>query len=148
MATTHPDKHARIHVARHADAGVRGHDPDDHLRPLSPGGHARAEVLAELLELTSASRTVSSAYVRCVQTVEPLAAQQRRSVELSDSLACPGRATDRADRQRPELIERERAIPGVFEQVLDPRQLCSLSGSGDSFHVFVRWNVIPSAIRI
>ena len=87
MAPTHPDKHARIHVVRHADAGIRGPGPDDHLRPLSPGGHARAEVLAELLELTSTGRIVSSPYVRCVQTVEPLATRQRRSVELSDILA-------------------------------------------------------------
>ncbi|MGB9347139.1 MAG: phosphoglycerate mutase family protein [Ilumatobacteraceae bacterium] len=87
MAPTHSAQHSRIYVVRHADAGVRGHGPDEHLRPLSPGGHARAEVLAELLELTSASRIVSSPYVRCVQTVEPLSARQRRSVELSDSLA-------------------------------------------------------------
>ena len=87
MAPTHPEKRARIHVVRHADAGVRGHGPDDHLRPLSPGGHARADVLADLIELTSASHIVSSPYVRCVQTVEPLAARQHCSVELSDILA-------------------------------------------------------------
>jgi len=87
VAPTHPEKHALIYVVRHADAGVRGHGPDDHLRPLSPGGHARAEVLADLLELTSASLIVSSPYVRCVQTVEPLAVRQHCSVELSDSLA-------------------------------------------------------------
>ena len=87
MVATHPEKHARIYVIRHADAGVRGHGPDDYLRPLSPGGHERAEVLADLLELTSASHIVSSPSVRCVQTVEPLAARQHRSVELSDTLA-------------------------------------------------------------
>ncbi len=87
MAPTHPEERARIYVVRHADAGVRGHGPDDHLRPLSPGGHARAAVLADLIELTSASHIVSSPYVRCVQTVEPLAARQHRSVELSDTLA-------------------------------------------------------------
>ena len=87
MAPTHPDKHARIHVVRHADAGVRGHGTADHLRPLSPGGHARAQVLADLLDLTSVGRIVSSPYVRCVQTVEPLATRQRRSVDLSDTLA-------------------------------------------------------------
>ena len=87
MAPTHSEKHSRIYVVRHADAGARGHGPDDHLRPLSPGGHARSQVLAELLELTSASHIVSSPYVRCVQTVEPLSARQRSSVELSDSLA-------------------------------------------------------------
>ena len=87
MVPTHPENRARIHVVRHADAGVRGHGPDDHLRPLSPGGHARAQVLADLLDLTSVGRIVSSPYVRCVQTVEPLATRQRRSVDLSDTLA-------------------------------------------------------------
>jgi len=87
MVSTSPDTPARIHVVRHADAGVRGHGPNDRLRRLSPGGHARAEVLADLLDLTAASQIVSSPYVRCVQTVEPLAARRRCSIELSDSLA-------------------------------------------------------------
>ena len=81
IVTDVPGNHRRI-----ARPGVRASERH-HLRPLSPGGHARAEVLADLLELTSASHIVSSPYVRCVQTVEPLAARQLLSVEISDTLA-------------------------------------------------------------
>ena len=42
---------------------------------------------------------------------------------LRTALGCPGRPTDRADRQRPELVERERPIREFVDDVLDPVQL-------------------------
>jgi 8-oxo-dGTP diphosphatase len=77
----------QLYVVRHADAGIRGHDPDDHLRPLSHSGQAQARTLADLLERASIGVIVSSPYVRCVQTVEPLAARRRGKVALSAALA-------------------------------------------------------------
>ena len=44
-------------------------------------------MLADLLELPSGGEIVSSPYVRCVQTVEPLAGRHRRPVVLNDALA-------------------------------------------------------------
>jgi len=76
-----------IHLVRHADAGIREPGADDHLRQLSPAGQARARLLADLLRPSTAGGIVSSPYVRCVQTVEPLATRHRRQVVLSDALA-------------------------------------------------------------
>jgi phosphohistidine phosphatase SixA len=78
---------ARLYVVRHAHAGVRGHDPDDHLRRLSPRGRAQARYLADLLEHASVGDIVSGPYARCVVTLEPLAARRRCGIESSDELA-------------------------------------------------------------
>ena len=77
----------RIYVVRHTDAGVRTDSPDDHLRPLSSTGHAHARILADRAQFASVGDVVSSPYVRCVQTVEPLTARHHRPVSISNSLA-------------------------------------------------------------
>ncbi len=104
MAPSHPAKHARVYVVRHADAGVRGHGPDDRLRPLSSSGQAQAVRLVHLLDLTSAGQVVSSPYVRCVQTVQPLATRHRKPVVFNASLAegAPVEETWRLLRQLPD----------------------------------------------
>lgn len=62
-------------LVRHASAGDR-HDweGDDRLRPLDARGRRQADALVELLRPLKVRRVVSSPYVRCLQTVEPLAA--------------------------------------------------------------------------
>ena len=71
-------------VVRHADAGSKGTwDGDDRLRPLSPQGRADAAALVRVLEPYGPRRIVSSALVRCVQSVEPLAASLGLEVERS-----------------------------------------------------------------
>jgi 8-oxo-dGTP diphosphatase len=74
-------------LLRHASAGHR-HDfeHDDHLRPLDTRGRRQAEELVELLRPFGASRILSSPYVRCVQTVEPLAAALGLELEEDDRL--------------------------------------------------------------
>lgn len=53
----------------------------------------------------------------------------------------PAVATDGADVQRAELVERETPVrPGVITCSMRS-SLASRSGSLDSFHDFVRWNV-------
>ena len=84
---------AQLFVVRHAHAGIRTHDIDDRLRPLSHTGQAQARLLADLLDYPSGGDIVSSPYVRCVETVEPLAARRRCDVALSDALA-EGAAVD------------------------------------------------------
>jgi phosphohistidine phosphatase SixA len=75
-------------VLRHASAGDRAEwTGDDRLRPLDPRGRRQAsKLVAALLEL-GVTRVVSSPYVRCVQTVEPLADALGIEVELDDRLA-------------------------------------------------------------
>jgi 8-oxo-dGTP diphosphatase len=62
------------YLVRHAKAGSRGkwkgHDVD---RPLTASGWAQAEALAERLQKVDPPRLLSSPYVRCMQTLEPLA---------------------------------------------------------------------------
>ena len=63
-----------IHLVRHADAGSRKRwNGEDRIRPLSDKGHRQAkEIAANLVEL-SVSRLLSSPYVRCIQTLRPVA---------------------------------------------------------------------------
>ncbi|MGH2977676.1 MAG: SixA phosphatase family protein, partial [Gaiellaceae bacterium] len=60
---------------------------DDRLRPLDARGRAQAAGLVELLRPLGVRRVISSPYVRCVQTVEPLAAALGLQVEQDDRLA-------------------------------------------------------------
>jgi broad specificity phosphatase PhoE len=84
-----------IYIVRHAKAGSRREWPgDDDLRPLSPAGHMQAESIASALLDRSVTRIVSSPYVRCRQTVDPLGQQLRLPVELSDALAEGATVTD------------------------------------------------------
>jgi len=75
-------------LVRHADAGDRHawHDADE-LRPLTEEGRRQAEGLVVLLADAGINRLVSSPYVRCVQTLEPLAAARGLKVDTSPVLA-------------------------------------------------------------
>ena len=75
-------------LLRHAAAGDREDwDGDDFHRPLDARGRRQALEFVELLRPFGVRRVVSSPYVRCVETVEPLAAALELSVELDDRLA-------------------------------------------------------------
>jgi phosphohistidine phosphatase SixA len=75
-------------LVRHASAGDRdAWNGDDRLRPLDTRGRLQAEVLADLIGPLGVQRVVSSPYLRCVETVEPLAAELGVPVEQDDRLA-------------------------------------------------------------
>jgi len=80
-------------LVRHADAGARGSDAADALRPLTERGQRQARALVDLLVPLlggpSAATTVtvrSSPAVRCQDTVAPLAAALGTHVQLDDDL--------------------------------------------------------------
>lgn len=77
-----------ISVIRHAEAGDRDRwtAPDD-VRPLTRGGRLQALRIAERLADERFVQVMSSPFVRCVQTVSPLADARGLSVELRDDLA-------------------------------------------------------------
>jgi broad specificity phosphatase PhoE len=82
---------------RHAAAGDRDDwDGDDFHRPLDARGRRQAAELVDLLRPFGVRRVVSSPYVRCVQTVEPLAAALGVQLEQDDRLA-EGQGASAAD---------------------------------------------------
>ena len=75
-------------VIRHAKAGSRRRfEGDDTQRPLSRNGRKQADGIVTLLAHRGIERVVTSPYVRCALTVEPLAAALEREAELDEGLA-------------------------------------------------------------
>lgn len=75
-------------LVRHAKAGDRDKwDAPDDLRPLTAKGEAQAAALVDLLAGYDIDRVLSSPYLRCTQTVAPLAAARGLAVEPCDDLA-------------------------------------------------------------
>lgn len=85
-----------LYVVRHAKAGDReAWTEDDRLRPLTKRGRRQAEGLVPLFRRLRVNRVVTSPYLRCSQTVRPLALDRGLAVEFSDALA-EGAATSDA----------------------------------------------------
>jgi 8-oxo-dGTP pyrophosphatase MutT (NUDIX family)/phosphohistidine phosphatase SixA len=73
---------------RHASAGDREQwVGDDRLRPLDEKGRRQAAELVTTLEPYAVERVLSSPFVRCIQSVEPLAAARGLEVETTEVLA-------------------------------------------------------------
>lgn len=76
-----------IYLVRHAKAGERRvWEGDDEARPLSKDGWKQSEVIAKRLAAKGASSLHSSPYVRCMQTLEPLAKRLGVDVEADQRL--------------------------------------------------------------
>lgn len=77
-----------VYVVRHAKAGDRDEwEGDDRLRPLTKSGRRQADALVDVLRHEPIDRILSSPYVRCVETVEPLAVARHLKVESTEDLA-------------------------------------------------------------
>lgn len=110
-----------IYLVRHAKAGERRvWEGDDEARPLSKLGWKQSEAIAIRLESKGATSLYSSPYIRCMQTLEPLA--ERLGVDVESE---------------PRLYEGE-----PFEPVLD------LLGEVDSGAVLCsHGDIIPAVIE-
>lgn len=76
-----------IYLVRHAKAGERRvWDGDDEARPLSKLGWKQSEAIASRLEAKGATSLHSSPYVRCMQTLEPLAKRLGVGVDAEQRL--------------------------------------------------------------
>ena len=63
-----------IFIVRHAHAGNRsGWSGPDHKRPISPKGIKQTRLLTQYLVKKGATQIFTSPYLRCIQTVAPLA---------------------------------------------------------------------------
>ena len=78
----------RLYLVRHAKAGSRrDFDGADRDRPLSRAGLEQAHGLTVMLGHLPISRIYSSPYVRCTQTVEPLAKKLGIDLRITDALS-------------------------------------------------------------
>ncbi|MEZ5182598.1 MAG: histidine phosphatase family protein [Acidimicrobiales bacterium] len=76
-----------LHLIRHAHADNHDWDDDDELRPLSERGEHQAAAIADALVDAGIDVLWTSRYVRCRQTLQPLAAKLGRSVDDRAELA-------------------------------------------------------------
>jgi phosphohistidine phosphatase SixA len=111
-----------LYLVRHAKAGNRrAWDLDDDLRPLSAAGRRQADAIADVLVDARIERMISSPYVRCRQTVDPLALRLRLPVELADELA-EGTSTTDTMRLLEKVVTQTTALcthGDVLQNVLD-----------------------------
>jgi len=115
-----------FYFVRHAKAGSRGHwQGDDRLRPLSKKGVRQAEALIDEFKPFKIAAIYSSPFLRCVQTVEQLAAD--RGLEIQ---------------QTPALAE-GRGLRGAFEFMSDPR----LDDVVLSTHGDMVWELVEDLVR-
>ena len=115
-----------FYVVRHAKAGERGEWPgDDRLRPLTRKGLRQADQLVALFRNLPVKAVYSSPYVRCVQTVEPLA-----------------RANELVVVQRAELAEGQ-GLDGAMVFLADPQ----LDGAVLCTHGDVVWELVDELVR-
>jgi broad specificity phosphatase PhoE len=78
----------KVFVVRHAHAGDRSRwEGDDRLRPLSGKGRRQVGALTERLEGEGVELLLSSPYVRCVDTLRPLADRLGIEVDSDPRLA-------------------------------------------------------------
>lgn len=85
-----------LYLVRHGAAGERhSWEGDDRLRPLSNKGERQAKGIAALLAGRNIDVIVTSPYVRCRQTVQPLALELGLDISEDEALAegAGGRAT-------------------------------------------------------
>jgi 8-oxo-dGTP diphosphatase len=106
-------------VIRHARAGDRSEwEGDDRKRPLDDRGRGQAAELVDELAAFHIERILSSPYDRCVQTVEPLAAQRNLEIELRDELS--------EERQHDDGVALVRSLAG------EPVAVCVHGGLSDA----------------
>lgn len=82
-------------LVRHASAGdASSWGGPDAARPLDERGRRQAQALVDTLESLQVERVLSSPIIRCLQTVEPLAAARGLTIELREELRYEAQGTD------------------------------------------------------
>lgn len=117
---------AIFYFVRHAKAGSRSHwSADDRQRPLSKKGFKQAKELVAVLEKFPIKAIYSSPFLRCVQTVEPLA--RARDLEVNQSAA----------------LEEGKGLHGVMQLIRDPK----VDGSVLGCHGDLVWELVEDLVK-
>jgi 8-oxo-dGTP diphosphatase len=115
-----------FYVVRHAKAGhATRWTGDDSLRPLTGKGAKQAEALVEVLAPFTVNSVLSSPYLRCVQTVQPLADARGLRVQETPKLAMG------------------RGLEGVLELLGDAK----LGDAVLSTHADLVWELVEELVR-
>lgn len=115
-----------FYFVRHGKAGSRSHwQGDDRIRPLSKKGFKQAEALIDVFKPLKISAIYSSPYLRCMQTVEPLARDRELEVQETPMLA------------------EGRGLHGAFEFMDDPK----LDDVVLSTHGDIVWELVEDLVR-
>jgi 8-oxo-dGTP diphosphatase len=106
-----------LYVVRHAKAGIRAawSGPDEE-RPLTRRGRKQARRLVERFQGLEIDRILSSPFVRCVQTVEPLGEARGLRVETAPELG-EGASVDELLRGLASLGERPTVVCGHGREI-------------------------------
>jgi phosphohistidine phosphatase SixA len=76
-----------LHLVRHGEAGARGEDGNDESRALTARGRSQADAVAALLADQPIRWVCTSRYLRCAQTVQPLADRLDLPATVDEALA-------------------------------------------------------------
>jgi len=124
-----PGASSPIYVIRHAKAGERERwQRPDAERPITRRGRRQAERLVERFEGLALERIISSPFVRCIQTVAPLAKARGLDVELSHHLA-EGADLDHVTDLVRSLDARPTAICGHGREIDAIVEVCEREGA-------------------
>jgi 8-oxo-(d)GTP phosphatase len=112
VATGAPASASALYVVRHAKAGVReAWSGADEQRPLTRRGRRQALRLVDRFRGLEIQRILSSPFVRCMQTVEPLAEARGLPVEVATELG-EGASVDELLRGLATLSDRPTVVCG------------------------------------
>ena len=117
-----PVRTGTVLLVRHASAGDRDKwKGDDRLRPLDETGSDQADELVRLLSRFDVQRLVSADYLRCVQTLQPLADSIGLEIEEQPLLSeegFPGHEQEAVEAIR-ELGDHEQAVAVCSQRAVD-----------------------------
>jgi 8-oxo-dGTP diphosphatase len=111
---------------------------DDHLRPLSKKGHKQARGIAVRLGDVGVTRLISSASVRCVETLQPLSEMTGLPVE-TDARLREGSDGPAALKLADELLDLGDTAALCSHGDVIPDLLSELRIDGTTFHHALTW---------
>jgi hypothetical protein len=123
-------------VQNDVDRGAVGPGRTDRLQ----GGEAVGGALAAVVD---ASQPIVADGVTAVEVGDAVGAAVGCRQPVGHALPRPAGTCGRPDPERAELVEGEDPVREVLQYMLDAVEFGVAVGSGDSFHVLVRWKVMP-----